>query len=197
MNDALKTWLGRLGWPGLAGLAMLAAGLWMERGHAVQLDAQAARIASAARALRHQLQDEARQRDQAAKGGMALIGQRPPQEVWAFLWENLPGASRRIAMQGQVLQSAKEMGIAMNTVRYRGQGEAWSGADGGRRLWRQTMVMPVEAPYGAVRAWMRQLLAEPALSLDAVDIQRADLMSDTVKAQVTVSLWWRQEGGRP
>jgi NAD(P)H-hydrate repair Nnr-like enzyme with NAD(P)H-hydrate epimerase domain len=60
------------------------------------------------------------------------------------------------------------------------------------------MTMPIEGSYASVRAWLAQLLNEPALSIDNVDLQRGDVMSDQVKARVTVSLWWRkQERARP
>jgi len=33
------------------------------------------------------------------------------------------------------------------------------------------------------------------LSLDAIDLQRTDVMGESVKARVSVSLWWRMAGG--
>jgi hypothetical protein len=36
------------------------------------------------------------------------------------------------------------------------------------------------------------LLKEPALAIDAVDIQRADVMSEQIKGRVVLSLWWRK-----
>jgi hypothetical protein len=54
------------------------------------------------------------------------------------------------------------------------------------------MVMPVQAPYPALRSWLDRLQREPALTVDVLDIQRNDVQSDQVQAQVGISLWWRQ-----
>ncbi len=84
------------------------------------------------------------------------------------------------------MASARERGLALTTVQFNGAAQGTTG------LWRQRLVLPVEGRYADVRSWLGQLLGEPALSLDALDIQRTDVMSDTVKAKVSVSLWWRQ-----
>jgi len=75
----------------------------------------------------------------------------------------------------------------------RGELAPWVDKAQPQGLWRQRMVMPVQTSYPALRTWVAALLRQPALSIDALDIQRADPMSDQVKAQVTVSLWWRQD----
>ena len=62
----------------------------------------------------------------------------------------------------------------------------------GAVLWRQRMVMPVSGTYPAMKAWMAQLIQEPALSIDELSLQRSDAASDQLQARVAVSLWWRK-----
>lgn len=153
--------------------------------------------------------------DQAAR----LAG---PEQAWAALWRGLPDEAARTALQQAVLKSAQRAGIKVTAVQYRGEWAPWVqqgrsalvpapalvGASGPLRpegvasaasdasvpqgLWRQRLTMPVEGNYPAIRIWLHSLLTQPALSLDALDIQRPEVMSDQVKGQVSVSLWWRQ-----
>jgi hypothetical protein len=153
--------------------------------------------------------------DQAAR----LAG---PEQAWAALWQGLPDEAARTALQQAVLQSAQRAGIKVTAVQYRGEWAPWvqprrsvvvpaargssapavaaasaaasatSDAAMPQGLWRQRLTMPVEGNYPAIRIWLHSLLKQPALSLDALDIQRPEVMSDQVKGQVSVSLWWRQ-----
>jgi hypothetical protein len=195
----LPLWLKRLGWPGLAGAVLIGGALWVERDWVPRQVAQTQTLESDARRLRHELQAKAEQQTKAegqAKAGEVSLPQlKSPNEAWSKLWLALPDAKSRIALQKEVLQSAKLQGLSVSTVQYRGQMEPWMDKTLPQGLWRQRMTMPVEGSYMAVRAWLDRLLKQPALSVDALDIQRPDVMGEQVKAQVAVSLWWRQDRG--
>lgn len=141
------------------------------------------------------------------------------QAAWAQLWSTLPDASRRAALQQAVFDAAAQSGVPLGGVQMRGDWVSWvpqglpvravsaarsassaqpdasegNAPQGQQGLWRLRLVMPVQAPYPAIRTWLARLLREPALTVDALDIQRGDALSDQVKAQVSVSLWWRQD----
>jgi hypothetical protein len=195
----LPVWLKRLGWPGLAGAVLIGGAAWVERDWVPRQAAQAESLASDARRLRHELQAKAEQQAQQAQAAKTGKVQAPllksPKEAWSILWLALPDAGKRIALQKDVLLSAQSLGLTVSTVQYRGQMEPWMDKTLPQGLWRQRMTMPVEGSYSAVRSWVDRLLKQPALSVDALDIQRPDVMSDRVKAQVSVSLWWRQDRG--
>ncbi|MDE2401305.1 MAG: hypothetical protein KGL90_06540 [Burkholderiales bacterium] len=175
----MRQLLQRLGLPGLLGLIMMALAAWTHIGWLPTQQAEADAVASQARRLRHELLGA----NAAARSPQDKA--MTPETAWPTLWQALPTAAQRTRLQADVLDRARTLGLNVTAVQYRG------GADGVPHLWRQRMVMPVEGPYPVVRAWLAQLLSEPSLSLDALDIQRPDVMSDSVKARVSVSLWWR------
>lgn len=196
MNDVMSV-LKRLGWPGLVGLMLLGFGLWVEYGWTPVQQAKTAQLEADARRLRHELLADAARLDAARKEGQEQGGVAgSPQAAWQALWRGLPDAAQRVALQKHVLLTAQERGLVLNNVQYSGQMEPWLDKQSKQGLWRLRMSMPVEGAYPAVRAWLDRLLQQPALSLDALELQRSSAMSDQIKAQVSVSLWWRQGGGQ-
>jgi len=184
--------LARLGVAGCLGLLMLGGSAWVALSWLPVQRMQADELGSQARRLRHEMLAAATP----AQGAQAQTD-RTPDEAWQTLWQGLPLAGERVGLQTAVLRAARDQGLQVSAVQYRGAIEPWS-AQAGAVLWRQRMVMPVEGAYPAVRAWVATLLAERALSIDAIDVQRPDVMGDQVKAQVSVSLWWRKpQGGTP
>jgi hypothetical protein len=183
----LPLWLKRLGWPGLMGVLALMGVGWVEHTWMPQQNERVQQTESEGRRLRHELQ--------AANAMKRIDPKASPREVWTVLWEGLPDASKRLTLQSDVLAAAKQAGIALSTVQMRGELVPWIDKSQPQGLWRQRMVMPMQASYPALRSWLSILLRQPALSIDSLDIQRTDPMSDQIKAQVTVSLWWRQDRG--
>lgn len=197
----LSRWGQRLGLAGALGCLLLAGSAWLGAVYVPRQRALSDEVGSQARHLRHDLQSQAElsshtQSANAAQSAKAdAIG--TPEQAWHTLWRSLPSSEQRTRLQSAVLADAQAQGLLASAVQYRGAREAWSATEGAV-LWRQRMVMPVEGSYPAVRAWLAQVLTEPALSVDELDIQRSDPLSDQVKARVAVSLWWRKpEGAHP
>jgi hypothetical protein len=195
--------LAMLGWPGLAGAALVLASLWVQHQVLPRWQTEVDDGGSEVRRLRHALQEAA---SASAPAPGTVVHDDTPQQAWARLWQALPDASQRVALQEQVLASAAAAGLQIDAVQYRGEFVPWQGdakaavkADmkaldpAGQALWRQRMSMPVQGSYPAVRQWLAGLMQSPALSIDALDLQRPDVMDQQVKAQVSVSLWWRQD----
>lgn len=180
MNAA--TVMRRLGVPGWMGLLLLAVAAWANGSWLPKQQAQADALGSQARRLRHDMLAEQTTTEKAV---VVLT----PEAAWQALQQGLPPFEQRTALQEAVLASALSSGLALSSVQFNGTVPGMPG------LWRQRMTVPVEGRYDDVRAWLAKLMAQPALSLDALDIQRGDVMNDTVKARASVSLWWRTEGG--
>lgn len=171
-------WLAQLGLAGIAGLLMLGGVAWVSQTWLPAQRAQIDDIGSQARRVRHEMQTP-------------VEVASSPDQAWQTLWQGLPQADQSVALQSAVLSAAKDHGLMVSAVQYDGSRMAWS-AHEGHALWRQRMVMPLEGRYPDVQAWLMQILKEPALSIDKLSIERGDAMSDHVKANVSVSLWWRK-----
>jgi Tfp pilus assembly protein PilO len=174
----------RMGLVGGVGLLMLAGAAWLHFSAVPAKRQSVAQLESEVRQARHKLLAA----EPAASAAVPVAQIDKPDQAWQALADGLPDQSRRTALQAEVLAAAKAQGLIVQSVKWRGGVESWASQP---RLWRQRMQIPVEGRYTAVRQWVDALLKQKALSLDALEIQRPDLMSDQVKAQVSVSLWWR------
>jgi len=186
--------LQRLGVPGLLGLLCMAGALWAQQFKApVQAERTelALQEADRLRAVLRQASIQPPLGDQRAT-------QRTPQAAWQDLWKSLPPASERRALQAQVWRHAQAVGVPLTSMQSQAQREDWVPiVTDGHGLWRQRMQFPVQAPYADLRAWVQALQQVPGLSIDGIDLQRADPRSDEVKAQIRLSLWWRGQEGAP
>lgn len=203
LTQRLNVALRRLGWPGLCGLALLALAAWVHHAWVPAQTEAVAQTESQARRLRHALRERAEaqaaaQRAATEAAAQARIDpQAGPRELWSLLWQALPEADARWRLQQHVLSTAREAAVPLGTVQWRGDWEPWTDPAHPQGLWRQRMSLPVQLPYPVLRTWLSLLLREPALTLDAIEVQRTDPLSPEVKAQVSVSLWWRQERRQP
>ena len=191
--------LARLGWPGLVGLLMGAVGAWGAWQAVPAWQAAVEEDEAQVLHLRHQLQQQAdglARSDAATRSRSSAVAQPVPDDVtpalvrdtWARSWAALPMPADAVARQGAVLAQAAQRGVSVPSVQYRG-----GALTALPSVWRQQMVLPVEASYPALRAWLGAVLQDRAVSLDALDVVRADPMGEQVKARVSLSVWWRQE----
>jgi hypothetical protein len=179
----LPRWLRQWGWPGLIGAALLLACAWFTQLELPRRHEALAQAESDVRRLRHGLIARATPGSAVASEAQSL---NEPGQAWASLWSGLPDESQRMARQARVLASAEQVGVPLQSVQWQGEAVKWlapagpgSGSDAlPSGLWRQRMTMPLQG--------------EPGLTVDAIDIQRSDVQSDQVRAQVSLSLWWRQ-----
>lgn len=181
-----EQWIRQCGLVGLVGLLLVAAAAWLQWQWMPQQQAVLDEMGSQTRGLRHALRERS-ERDTAAHQDVQV---ESPQQAWRVLWEGLPPATQRVSLLAAVLGQAKAQGLSVNGVQYQGQQQPWA-TQGDETLWRQRMVLPVTGRYVQVRAWLDALLREPALSLDALTLQRQDVGEGDVQARVALSLWWR------
>ena len=194
MTSSPRQMASRLGVPGALGLVLVlgSAGTWWTSAPArrAELDALQDQVTQ----LRQQLQAGASSAGSGQKVARAVPLAVQAQAAWQALWRALPSQAQAAGMQTDVMNLARAQGLSIQSVQYGGGGlKALPG------VWRQQMSLPVEAPYPVLRAWLAQLQRQPALSIDALDISRADPMSEQVKAKVSLSLWWRlaDQGQQP
>lgn len=158
----------QLGWPGVAGLVLLAlaALAWWFGQH---WDTQAARLQAEARTLRAQARPVA-----AASAPLSL-------QQWQA---GLPPASTRQQRLADLLEMALRLDLNTSRTEHR-----LASAEGLERL---RVTMPVTGSYAQVRRFIASALAhDPALSLDAVKLRRASPMAAEVEAELQWSLHGR------
>lgn len=188
---------GQLGLPGLLGLLLLAGSGWAAWGWLPDQQAEAARLGSEARRLRHELNAKF------ASGKDAPDGSRmeTAEQAWRALWLALPDEQGVVTRQSAVLASAARHGLDVRSVQYGEDDVArQASASAGRAalpaggvLRRHRMAMPLEGSYAAVRGWLGDVLMQDrSLAIDALDIQREDVGRDRLKVRVAVSLYSRQ-----
>ena len=175
----------RLGLAGWLGLGLLVGAAWAHFSYLPVQQASVAQLESDVRQARHRMLDAAQV---GASSAQPALSADKPDLLLQALMDGLPAASLKTSLQANVLRDAAAQGLSVPSVKWRGGVEPWSAKPG---IWRQRMQIPAEGGYGAMRQWVDALLHEPGLSIDAIDIQRKDLMSDQVKAVVSLSLWWR------
>lgn len=187
-RQAVVNWFKGLGLPGALGVLLALAGAWVHWSWVPAQKTQLDTLSSDVRRLRHDLL--AQQTEQAASGPANVLTGLSPEQAWQLVWDALPDEKQRLNLLSAVTTSAQKMGVVVSSVQYHGALEPWSVRQD-QALWRQRMVMPVEGRYADLRMWLAQLLHQPNLSLDVLDITRADTTNDMVKGRVSVSLWWR------
>lgn len=181
--------LSMLGLPGLLGIALLILSAWFYWGEA-PLEAQALQAQTdAINDLRAQLSQQSSSQDPADKTQDQSLS---VDAAWPAAWQSLPafGHGSETEPQAAILAMAKRQGVLAGSVQF--QHDSVAALPG---LQRQRLVLPVQATYPSLRAWLQAVMQAPgwghAVSLDALDISRKDVMSDAIEARVSLSLWWR------
>jgi hypothetical protein len=170
---------------------MLASAAWTLWHWLPQQQALSDELGSQSRRLRHELQAKL---DAHARPLQVVAGAKhvdSPQAAWQALWQAMPDAQQRLPLQAGLLDSAHKQGLLISAVQYRGAPEPGA-QQAGQTIWRQRMSMPIEGSYPALRAWLALQLQNPAMAIDALDIQRDDASSERVKARIELSLYWRE-----
>lgn len=158
----------RLGTTGLIGLACAALALLL---YATGTRPHEARIAA-----QHMRLDTLQQRAQAPERRQAAVAADP--------LDTLPPADEAARQIGALERLARAHGIELPRGQYGASAQAHT------TLQRWTLVLPVEAPYPALHAWLADALARmPNLALDELKLKRERIESRTLQAEVRLSLY--------
>lgn len=181
------TWLG---WPGVSGVVLLLCawvlhGVWLPGLQAEHDEAQ-----SQVDLLRHQLQSQAQAARVAegTQGAQAATSSLTAEQAWAALWQRLPAHADITARQADALDRATRLGLRLDSVQFKG-----APLKALPQVWRQQITLPLQGSHPALMAWLNHAWAQADWSIDGLDLTRDDVMSDQVKARVTVSIWARAD----
>ncbi|MCY1341389.1 hypothetical protein D9M69_273330 [compost metagenome] len=167
----------RLGWPGLAGGALLLLAL----GYAV-LGLLPARQALAS--MERQLLED---REQLAAAAAPTVSKPVSGASLAALEEfrrNLPAQLDATGAIDRIYGLAQEEGISL------ARGEYALGLDPKTRLARYQVLLPVRGSYPQLRRFLHGLQAQlPALALEEVDLQRKQIADSDLEGRVRMTLY--------
>lgn len=173
----LARWRRRLGWPGLAGMALLVLALGFELVVAVperlEITELRERVAAA---------EEARQ------AGVPPPGQGPEAGLAAFYRALPPRASA-----GSWLEKIYAAGRDASLLLDKGEYKLNPAPD--TRLARYEISLPVRGGYGQIRTFVDTVLRDiPAIALDDLQIRRGNITEGTLEARIRFVLYLREEG---
>lgn len=167
---SLKAWLSwavaRLGWPGLLGLALLAAALLACQILVQPLGARADQLRAQAR--------------------LAAMGPAPaaPVEITRDWRADLPPGHEAYARLSQLFQAADDAGLALDEGSYRTQTDASAGVT------RLLITLPVRGEYTAIRAFLAQALnQDAALALEHLRLSRESMADAELAAEPRFALY--------
>lgn len=165
----------RAGWAGVAGLALLGFALSFEFSGNAERHDQLASLADARTAL-------------AARARQPASTQSSPREQLQQFQQRFTAASKLPEVLLALQKSARTQGLTAQRAEY---AEASERLHGLRQI---RISLPVKGSYAALRAWLDAALIEhPALSLDALEIQRKHMGDIQLDAQVRLTLFLRAD----
>lgn len=168
-------WRRRLGWPGLAGAALLALALLFYAAAVVPEHLEAAR-----------LQDQATALEAAAKVG-AVPANLGPEARLASFYRTFPERGTATAWLERIYTAGTQAGLVLDKGDYR------LSAESNARLVRYEVNLPVHGSYPQVRQFVRAVLAEiPFAALNDIQIKRGNVGEATVEANIRFNLYFRE-----
>lgn len=125
----------------------------------------------------------------AQRSASARQARRGPQELEAVL-RDLPKETGLATQLALIHQMADRQGVVLR------RGNFDFSAESHGRVGRQQMTFQAQAPYAAMRRFVREALAAmPALALEDIAIARAQGEADGIEANLRFSILLRREGG--
>lgn len=174
-----RRWRTDAGLPGLLGLTLLGAALWLEL-----MTVPALRVDTRVlQAQTHRVQAQARQPLRLAPTAQDVLG--------TFYARLTPRAQRDQAL-ARMLQKAQAQGLTLETIQLHVDDQ-----DRGP-IERQTLALPVKGSYAQIRGWIADVLHDSdAVSLDDLELHRDDPQTDQLRARLTLSLWMHDDASEP
>lgn len=180
-----QAWAQRLGMPGRLGLCLcvLAAVLWL--GAVPVSQRQADELGAHNAWLQQRLTELSAPVDLVEEAIKAEVaGPAAPRAVWQQVWQALPDDTEAGPRQARLLRA-----VADHVVEPVSFSREPVKALPGLSRWR--LSVSTSGPWSQQMQWMAHVLAQPAFSIDAVDLQRDQPLDEVWQLRLSVSLWTR------
>jgi Tfp pilus assembly protein PilO len=165
----------RIGWPGVAGVALFAFGAIFYGSTIVPLESELANLRTEATKLEEQLR---------MGGKLARSAKSNTAEQLATFYAFFPRSDSSPNWLAKINAAAKTHGITLQSGEYRVERRAE------QRLTRYQITLPVVGSYGQIRAFVGEVLAEvPAAALEEITLRRDNVASPIVEARIRFTLF--------
>jgi hypothetical protein len=168
----LREELERLGWPGVAGLGLLAFVAMIAVSALVPLRAEVERLRDEADALQRRV------------GGGERAGRPAAQDQLATFYAFFPPPASSPDWLGKIHAIAQAKGVQLASGEYRLERAA------SPRLRRYQMTLPVQGTYAQIRGFVGDVLEQvPAAVLEEVSLKRESVETPRVEARVRLTIY--------
>ena len=175
MINRLRAHIERLGWAGVAGLALAAFAVAFYFASLAPLERELAERRAEAAALQQRL-----------RMGESITGERKagPSEQLATFYAFFPAATSSPDWLGKIHAAAKSKGLVLQSGEYKLERRA------DQKLARYQITLPVTGSYGQIRNFLGDVLAEvPAAALEDIALKRESAGSATLEARIRLTLY--------
>lgn len=178
LNRSIGRRLGRLGWPGAAGI-----GLWV-----MAATFYFSAVLPAQQRLGEVRLNAASLHERIARAGRQMsAGERPPAEQLAEFYRLFPDASNSPDWIGKIAATAQRCGLSLD------QGEYKPTRDTVGQLTRLQMTLPVRGEYRQIRRFLTATgAALPIVSLEQVQFERQKVGDPLIDARIRLVLYLGQ-----
>ncbi len=173
-------WLARIGWPGTAGLALLAfAAAFCASAVAWRVEERAALAAQA---------EELRARYRLAQAHPEAMKPGKARQLRTF-YEHFPSYASLPDWLARIYAAARTTGLNLDL------GEYSMAQERGARLARYQLTLPVKGNYRQIRGFIGEVLREiPASSLDDISFKRDAIGGEALDARIKLTLYFAAPG---
>lgn len=168
-----RYWLKRSGWPGVAGLALLAFCLAFQFSAIGPARTRLEQLGQEAVSLRARVEHMPRQ----------AVSDTPTEQLAAF-YRRFPSGRSAPDWLEKVYLAAQQQSLPLERGEYRAVREKQG------RLTRYSILLPVKGSYVQIRRFLAAVLADvPAASLDSVAFERQKIGDGAIEAKIRLTLY--------
>lgn len=171
--DTIRREIDRVGWPGVAGIAL-----------SVFAAAFAVSAVVPVAAERDALRDQVRRLGERLRVDDGRAGRTDAAAALASFYDSFPGRTSSPEWLGRIQAAAEARGLELQSAEYRYERRPDA------RLARYEIVLPVTGSYPQIRGFVREVLAQvPAAALEELSLRREAVASPRLEARIRLALY--------
>ncbi len=183
MIESMRMSVDRLGWTGVAGVALIAIAIGLHFSVLVPRQSRLAQLHAEAASLQERLRTGA---------SITQMPRAAGAEQLAAFYAFFPPGDSTPDWLAKIHNAARSSGITLQSGEYKLDRRP------DQKLGRYQMTLPAAGTYSQLREFIRTLLVQvPAAALDEVTLRRDNVASPTVEARLRLTLYLSSGAGQP